>query len=404
MNEHEITDALRIQAVGAGAPTLTLDDVRGRARSIRRRRAAVATGGAATVVAAAVLPLALLLGGGSDTDSLPPADATPTVSDTANPVEPDPVGRVDQRGTWVDGDTIHPAEGAPFTPEVDGEVATVIGLQDGRWVLGAYPGGRSYAVVVTDSTGAVLVTYDALDSGVSSDDAGGAVAWFDPDGEPRVLSSEGDEPFVLPADIESKRSAPAVLAVLPGCAPGDCALLVEVYDDSEDGSTQYSVDQTGEVGSLDRLGLLSITDVSPDGALVAGHVSVDEFGQEYCSGVVVFATGEELWRSCDTGSYRFSPDGTMVLALAAYTDGFGHSSVDVLDALEGTRLGGYEGGTIFDETWGSPGTYLVSVQTDAGENLLLEVDPGARPGAQPEVVARGGVTPGEPSPLRLTGS
>ena len=246
MNEHEITDALRIQAVGAGAPTLTLDDVRGRARSIRRRRAAVATGGAAAVVAAAVLPLALLLGGGSDTDSLPPADATPTVSDTANPVEPDPVGRVDQRGTWVDGDTIHPAEGAPFTPEVDGEVATVIGLQDGRWVLGAYPGGGSYAVVVTDSTGAVLATYDALDSGVSSDGAGGAVAWFDPDGEPRVLSSEGDEPFVLPADIESKRSAPAVLAVLPGCAPGDCALLVEVYDDSEAEPGQISLISSGK--------------------------------------------------------------------------------------------------------------------------------------------------------------
>ena len=43
MNEHDeqaVTEALRIQAVGAGTPTLTLDDVRGRARGIRRRRLA----------------------------------------------------------------------------------------------------------------------------------------------------------------------------------------------------------------------------------------------------------------------------------------------------------------------------------------------------------------------------
>ena len=46
MNEQQaFEEALRIQAVGAGTPTLTLDDVRGRARGIRRRRASVAAAG-----------------------------------------------------------------------------------------------------------------------------------------------------------------------------------------------------------------------------------------------------------------------------------------------------------------------------------------------------------------------
>ena len=54
MNEQQaFEEALRIQAVGAGTPTLTLDDVRGRARGIRRRRAAVASAAGAAVVAAA---------------------------------------------------------------------------------------------------------------------------------------------------------------------------------------------------------------------------------------------------------------------------------------------------------------------------------------------------------------
>ena len=57
MNEHDeqaVTEALRIQAVGAGTPTLTLDDVRGRARGIRRRRASLAAAAGAGVVAAII--------------------------------------------------------------------------------------------------------------------------------------------------------------------------------------------------------------------------------------------------------------------------------------------------------------------------------------------------------------
>lgn len=396
-DEKIFEDALRVQAVGAGTPALTLDDVRGRARGIRRRRAAVVAGGAAALVAAAVLPVALLVGGGSSPDTLPPA-GDPTVSDTANPEVPGPV---DQRGTWVEGRTIHPAVGEPFEPDVDGEVATVIGLTDGRWVLGAYPDGGSLAVVVTDSTGQVLATYDAQDGGLASDDAGGAVAWFDPDGEPRVLLAGDAEPFTLPVGRTGGRVAPTPREVLPGCTLVDCAVLVEVYDDSVDGSTLYTVTNRGEIDSLDRLGLLTVQDISPDGALVSGIVSADEFGQEYCSGVLVFATGEELWRTCEAGSFRFSPDGTRVLGIDAYLDGFGHSFVEVRDALGGEVQGRYEGGTVFDETWESTDSYLVSIQTNAGENLLLRV---GVDGGDPEVLERVAGAPGDPEGMvRLTG-
>lgn len=398
-DEQAFTEALRIQAVGAGTPALTLDDVRGRARGIRRRRAAVGAGGAAALVAAAVVPIALLTGGGS-TDTLPPV-STPTVSDTANPV-PEQVEPVDQTGSWVEGNQIHPAVGEPFVPDVDGEISTVMWLTDGRWVVGAYPDGGSFAVLETDSTGRVIDTYESLEGGMASDDAGGAVTWIGPDSRPMVLVSGVAEPFGLPAELDGAQSAAAPIEILPGCTAEDCVALVEVYDNSPDGSTQYSVSHTGEVLSLERLGMLSITDISADGALVSGIVSADEFGQEYCSGVLVFATGEELWRTCEAGTFRFSPEGRYVLGVDAYLDGFGHSFVEVRDAIDGTVVSRYEGGTVFDETWASAESYLVSMQANTGGNLLLEVDAGGA-NSEPTVVARGGVTPGDPSPLRLTG-
>lgn len=398
MSEQSFRDGLEIEARAAGTPSLTLSAVQARARSIRRRRAALAGSGAAVLVAAAVVPIALLVGDDSSRDALPPA-GTPTVSDTANPVPDLPVGRVDQTGSWVEGGEVHPAQGDPF-PLVDGEVAAVMWLEDGRWVMNAYPEGGEAIVVVTDSSGAVLSTYETADGGMTSDDAGGAVAWIDPSNRVQVLAAGDDEPFTLPAELDGARSPAAPIEILPGCTAEDCAVLVEVYDDSPDGSTQYSVSHTGEVLSLDRLGMLSITDVSPDGALVSGVVSADEFGQEYCSGVLVLATGEELWSTCEAGSFRFSPDGRFVLGVDPYLDGFGHSFVEVRDAVDGGVFGRFGGGTIFDETWESAESYLVSQQLEDGTDQLVRVD---LDGSDFEVVVSQDGTAGDPSPLRLTG-
>lgn len=414
-DEKTFEEALRIQAVGAGAPTLTLDDVRGRARGIRRRRAAVVAGGAAALVAAAVLPVALLAGGGPAPDSLPPASSTPTVVDTANPqpepsqpatAEPDLADRVDQRGTWVEGRTIHPAVGEPFEPEVDGEISTVMSLADGRWVIGAYPDG-SFVVVVTDSTGQPLASYEALEAGLATDDGGGAVAWFDPDGAPRVMIAGEDEPLTMPVPDTPRSAGRTALTLLPGCSLEECVLLVEIYDDSADGVTQYAVTSNGETESLERLGLLSLSDVSPDGALVAGLISADELTLEYCYAVLVFATGEELWRTCDAGSFRFSPDGAHVLGIDPYLDGFGHSFVEVRDALDGTVRGRFEPWTVFDETWESADTFLVSTQEREGTNQLLRVQYGDSTAdnitlSYELVVERDGEEL-TPSPLRLAG-
>lgn len=393
MNEQQaFEEALRIQAVGAGTPTLTLDDVRGRARGIRRRRASLAAAAGAGVVAAAVVPIALLVGGGTSEDTLPPVD-TPTVSDTANPVTEEPLGP----GWIVDGQ-VHAADGTSFTPEVDGEISYLLRLGADRWVLGAYPDGGDFRVLVVDGSGAVLSSYAAREYGVLGDRTGSAVVWVAKDNVRRLLVAGSDEPVEMRPLIPSGSD---LRALLPGCTVESCTTIVESYGISPgEDSTLLAMRENGGVTGFDVPGLLSLDDISPDGTLATGYTVIDEQAFEFCSAVVEVRTGRQLWETCEASSLRFSPDGELVLGIDPYPDGFGHSFVDVLDARDGTRLRHYEGGTVFDERWEQDGTYLVSIQTNAGENLLLRLGLGDE---EPEVVERTAGASGEPSGLRLGG-
>lgn len=395
-DEQAFTEALRIQAVGAGTPALTLDDVRGRARGIRRRRAAVVAGGAAALVAAAVLPVALLAGGGSSPDSLPPA-GDPTVSDTANPE----VEASYPPGWIVDGE-VRSSDGTAFTPAVDGSVTSVLRLGPDRWALGVEPQGRGLQVVVVSATGSVLATYDALEGGLASDGTGTAVAWIGPDSRPRSLVVGSDEPLQWDGQLVSGRTPPFPVQVLPGCDEQVCRMVVELSEAAlSEGQTLVTAASDGAMATVELPGLLRAFDVSPDGTLVSGYTAVDDERAEACSGVVEVATGELLWETCDASSLRFSSDGSTVLGTDAYLDGFGQSFVQVLSASDGTPLSRFEAGTVFDFRWESDGAYLVSMQTNTGENLLLRVDVD---GGEPEVRERVSGAPGDPEGMvRLGG-
>jgi hypothetical protein len=395
-DEQAFTEALSIQAVGAGTPALTLDDVRDRARGIRRRRAAVGATGAAVLVAAAVLPVALLVGGGSTSDTLPPA-GDPTVSDTANPA----VEASYPPGWLVDGE-IRSSDGTAFTPEVDGEISYVLRMGADRWVLGVEPKGRGLQVVVVSSTGSVLATYDALEGGLASDGTGTAVAWIGLDSRPRSLVAGAGEPLQWDGQLASGRTPPFPVQVLPGCDEQACEMVAELSGGTlGEAQTLVTAASDGEVATVGLPGLLRAFDVSPDGTLVSGYTAVDDERAEACSGVVEVATGELLWETCDASSLRFSPDGSTALGTDAYLDGFGQSFVQVFSAEDGQPLSRYEGGTVFDYRWADDESFLVSIQTNAGENLLLRV---GVDGGDPEVLERVAGAPGDPEGMvRLTG-
>ncbi|CAB4734289.1 unannotated protein [freshwater metagenome] len=391
-DEQAFTEALRIQAVGAGTPTLTLDDVRGRARGIRRRRAAVVAGGAAALVAAAVLPVALLVGGDSSPDSLPPA-GDPTVSDTANPeVE------VSYPPGWVVDGEVRSSDGTAFTPDVRGGISSLLRIGADRWLVGGYPGRGEFQVSLLDATGTTLATYDAADSGLVGDGRGTAAMWLGDDGRRRLLLAGAEEPATLPTLVPEGSQ---LLAVLSGCSIESCTNLLEVdgVAPGED-SALLRVESNGDVTRLRIPGLVSVTEVSPDGALATGYSVVDEDAFEFCSAVVDVATGQQLWETCDASSMRFSPDGTKVLAIDAYLDGFAQSFVEVRSTEDGKVLHSLEGYSVLDQRWETAETYLVSAQDDRGENLLLRLHVD---GGEPEVVERRQGSLGDPSSIRLGG-
>ena len=350
MNEQQaFEEALRIQAVGAGTPTLTLDDVRGRARGIRRRRASLAAAAGAGVVAAAVVPIALLVGGGTSEDTLPPVD-TPTVSDTANPVTEEPLGP-----GWIVEGEVHAADGTSFTPDVDGEISYLLRLGADRWVLGAYPDGGQFRILVVDASGAVLSSHAAREYGVLGDRSGSAVVWVAQDNVRRLLVAGSDEPVEMRPLIPSGSD---LRALLPGCTVESCTTIVESYGISPgEDSTLLAMRENGGVTGFDVPGLLSLEDISPDGTLATGYTVIDEQAFEFCSAVVEIRTGRQLWETCEASSLRFSPDGDLVLGIDPYLDGPNHSLQVLLDAETGEELARHET-TIYDETWDSPDSWL----------------------------------------------
>lgn len=388
--------ALGAQAGRVGPAGLTLADVRGRARSLRRRRAAVGATGAAALVAAALVPLALLVGGDRSAGTLPPA-GTPTVSDTANPVEEEayPPG-------WVVDGEVRSSDGTAFTPDVDGTISYLLRLGPDRWVLGVEPEGNGLRVVVVDPTGSVLATYDALEGGLATNDVGTAVAWVGPDLRPRSLVAGADGPLRWDGRLVSNQVPPSPAHVLPGCDEQACEMVVELSDVSPgEENTLVTVGSDGGVRPFDLPGVLRVFDVSADASLASGFTSIDEERAEACSAVVETATGERLWESCGAARFRFSPDETMVLATDAFPEGLGQSFVRVLSAGTGELLGSYEGGTVFDYRWESDDAFLVSVQLEDGQHQLVRV--GAATGEQ-TVVERVDGVPDDPSGMvRLGG-
>lgn len=388
MSEQQMRDGLRSAASGAGTPALTLDDVRGRARGIRRRRAAVGAGGAAALVAAAVVPVALLAGGGASTDTLPPADATPTVIDTANPVvEAYPPG-------WIVDGEVRSSDGTAFTPDVEGDITHLLRLGADRWVLGSQGPDGGFEVLVVDGSGMVEDAFDAQDAGMVGDDSGTAVAWFDREDRPTVLTKDAAAPSIWSIIGEGD---PRPVDLLEGCDAEGCRLVAET--DLGDGRRTVLVDQDGLGSTFDRFGVVELTDVSPDGTLVAGFTEQADDGS--CSAVVDVESGRLLWETCNASTLRFSPNGGQVLAIDARLSGFGHSFVEVRNALDGTVERRFDGGTIFDERWDSEDSFLVSLQSDEGRNELLRV--GIDP-AEMEVLESAPGTPGDPEGIvRLGG-
>jgi hypothetical protein len=346
-----------------GAP-LSLDDVRGKARSIQRRRRSTALATVSAAVAAAVvLPLAL---SGSPERSTP--DPAPTPPATSTP------------GVSVlhDGVLTRP-DGSTVPLDVDPDNVVQLGvLTDGRTVVATQ---EPYAVQVYSAGGVLDTSYDVAVNLVTMSGDDRLAAWVTEDSRVAVLETGVPEPTVLGRIPKFYGSPGTIDAVLGSdCVSGGCTVLVG------DGSTTRTEVSPEGSQKLRTSEPLLVQDVIPDGDRWAVSFRPGETEMFGCSGIYDPDAGTVLARSCDTTVWDWSPDGAHVIGARGDNQQWG--SVEVLDA-DLDQVLSYEPGdgqVIKDWGWADAEHLLVVVVGLKGNNpdwslLRVPID-----GSEPEVV------------------
>ena len=108
----------------------------------------------------------------------------------------------------------------------------------------------------------------------------------------------------------------------------------------------------------------SPTALSPDTKLVGSRAVAAEYGA--CSTVDEFASGKQLWRTCDRGIDGFTPDGTVALAGPPYAEGYAPTVATALDARTGNLLREWSGAS-FVEAFVEDDQHLLIIADDGPE-------------------------------------
>lgn len=365
-DETRLSDELARRAHDVHGSTLTLDDVQGRARSIRRRRAAAVAGGVAAAVALVVLVPTVLSGGsGPKSDGVDPAPTPPGHTAVLH----------DRTLTLPDGRTV------PL--DVDNADVSELGLlTDGRIVLAS---SEPSGVHVYGPDGTLQDRYAAVNAiAMSPDDD--AVAWLEDDGSVHVLESGVAEPTELgTVPVDELTSAMIDAVVDPG----------RVLVSTGGATTEVTADGVSELTTSEPL---RVTDVSPDGDLWAVQVADDADPQFGCQGLYDPVAATMVARNCETGPLRFSPDGQHLFGMRGDNNMYGDATIFDLDLQ---RVSGWvsqgDGDVISRAAWADADHVLVAetnwksstwslAQADLTWQDLRALD-GPVEGRNPEMVA-----------------
>jgi hypothetical protein len=347
------------QALGGlhGAP-LTFEDVRTRARGIRRRRRAAAAGAVAALVAVAIVVPATLTGGSDRSQGPDPAPPAPTAPGAS---------------VLHDGAVTRP-DGSTVPVDVSNANVTDFGvLTDGRVVVALQ---RPYAVRVFAADGRLQATYPVQANVITMSADDSVAAWVDEDYRTAVLRSGVAEPATMDG---------------PPSPGGESPGSIDAVLDAEhllvgDFNTTTGVLTPEGVTDLTTSEPLRVSDVSPDGGLWAVQLprpgADPQFG---CSGLYDPATEELVAENCDTSLLEFSPDGRHLTG--ARGDNAMWGSVEVFDV--GLREVGrieLEGQVVKDWGWADAEHVLATVAALHGspQGTLVRV---AADGTAPETVA-----------------
>lgn len=375
----ELTRQLHAQVDQWHSAPLTLDDVQGKARTIRRRRTALTSGIAAAAVLAVIVPVGLAI---NDPASNRPSPAAPTPTEAVEP-SPNPDGTFPLTLDVPEGDV--PTTGyiafddqqlvtPDGTIDLPGDFVQ-IARYDGGWVGirgGSYrPTGHQVVVLDAD-----LQEVSAVPSGsslaISSD--GSQVAWVEAQGNGSDWTvvnapSDGGEQLRVPTSAD---------AVVEGFLAND-TVAISHFDEAT-GETFYG--QAGPGGEFDAIPLDNyqrVGGVSEVTGLVAGQT---EFrGDSTCSEVRNTDTAQPplVFETCDHQLAGFSPDGRWLIGYATYFD-LGSPTLAILDATTGDPVVEFASSrkqagsaTVLAAAWEDDDT-VVAVVNQGGEQAVLRLE------------------------------
>lgn len=342
MSNHDEKDLLSRElhqrSAGIGGHPIGLDDVRGRARSMRRRRNAV-RGVVAAVVLAVAVPVGL-----STTDLLGSSrtPAPPVASGSVEPSPDTPAPTPEPDGSFpltVHGLAKGEPAGVPYVVAKGDQLVTPDGtfdLPESYAMITPYNGGwlaigseqHPEQVIMLDDNLEVTHTDPAGGYGLAVSQDGSRVAYVVRESNDRVMlvnaPTDGTDPVTWMIDVPAGESLDPV-----GFLDNDTV----VYNSPA--ADVMGIARTGGTTTPIQ-GLRRVDDASEATGLVSGLVSYGIDGG--CSGVMDPASGRLLWKSCDHSNLRFSPDGQLVVADASYFDGPGSPTLTILDASTGEKV------------------------------------------------------------------
>ena len=311
MSNHDEKDLLahelRQRSAGVGGHPIGLDDVRDRARSIRRRRNAV-RGVVAAVVLAVAVPVGL-----SATDLLGSSGtpAPPVASQSGEPSPDTPAPTPGPDGSFpltVHGLPQGEPAGVPYVVAKDDQLVTpdsTLDLPESYATITPYNGGW-LAIGSEQHPGKIIMLDDNLEV-THTDPAGGYdlavsadrshVAYVVAEGNDKVMlvnaPTDGTDPVTWMID------SPGGEAVNPvGYLDNDTVVYNAPATDV------MGIARTG--GTLTPVeGLLRIDDASEATGMISGLISYGTAGG--CSGVMDPESGKVLWKSCDYSNLPVQP-------------------------------------------------------------------------------------------------
>ncbi|MFB9313676.1 hypothetical protein [Nocardioides plantarum] len=361
---------------------LTLDQVKGKAVTIKnKRRAAVA--GAVLAAAAVIVPVAVAAGNGFGHDKADVAPATSTPSETAtDPATPDPTPdptpppAAGAGVAYLEGADYHRADGTVTTlPSADYLDAAVLGDQ-----VAAYRFAGENGVVDLIDGQTVSQTYEVRTSMVTAPD-GATVAFVTTDDELVFLNGEHGEQSLGKVDPD------VTLSAIIG--DGDCGLESGCHPFLE--HADFTTGDAFEINyegpeTAPAPGALQVHDAD-DRFLVSVTTKVTD--DSTCGGLFERRSQQWVFQTCEHQVQEISPTGEFTTAFPSYYDGLGPGSFSILGtdgepvAEKTAKDGVVERVGWLDDTHAVATVYddgawkIISLGVDGEEKVLVEGAAGA---------------------------